>query len=175
MVRPTPLIILGLSLLLGGCDVSMTQQPKYETYAPSRIWPGGGSARGLPKGVVPQEQQARDQAAANPPPVTEALLARGQDRYDIYCSPCHGIAGDADGIVVKHGFPAPPSYFSAALLQAPASTFYDTITNGYGVMYAYADRVSPHDRWAIVAYIRALQLSRHTQVADDPQAREHLP
>ena len=84
------------------------------------------------------------------------------------------LSGDADGIIVHHGFPAPPSYHSAALLNAPASTFYNAITNGYGVMYSDAARISPRDRWAIVAYIRALQLSRHAKLADAPDAAEHL-
>jgi len=98
---------------------------------------------------------------ANPLPITAALLARGQGRFDIYCAPCHSRAGDGDGMIARRGFPAPPSYHTARLRQAPDSHFYQVITHGYGVMYAYADRVAPRDRWAIVAYIRALQLSQH--------------
>jgi mono/diheme cytochrome c family protein len=94
------------------------------------------------------------------------LLERGKERYDIFCAPCHGFDGDGDGMVVRRGFPAPPSYHSAALMKAPASHFLDVMTNGYGVMYSYADRVAPADRWAIVTYIRALQLSRHASLAD---------
>ena len=105
---------------------------------------------------------------------TDALLARGRERYNIYCAPCHGLSGDADGIIVQHGFPAPPSYHDERLMKAPASAFYDAITNGYGVMYSYAARVAPRDRWAIVAYIRALQLSRHAKLAAIPDAQEHL-
>ena len=84
------------------------------------------------------------------------------------------MAGDGDGVIVAHGFPAPPSYHSERLLAAPAQHFYDVITRGYGVMYAYAARVEPKDRWAIVAYIRALQLSRHATVAQAPEAEEKL-
>jgi len=174
MVRAVPLLALCLALLTGGCDFDMRQQPKFKADSPSALWPDGASARPLPHGVVAQGALARDEAAAHPPPVTDALLARGRERYNIYCAPCHGLSGDADGIIVHHGFPAPPSYHSAALLKAPASTFYNAITNGYGVMYSYAARISPRDRWAIVAYIRALQLSRHAKLADAPDAAEHL-
>ena len=109
---------------------------------------------------------ARAAAAAapgysNPLPITPQLLARGQQRFDIYCAPCHSRAGDGDGMIAERGFPHPPSYHTAALRNAPDSHFYQVITHGYGVMYPYADRISPHDRWAIVAYIRALQLSQH--------------
>jgi mono/diheme cytochrome c family protein len=163
-----------MALLLGGCDFDMRVQPKFKADSPATLWSDGSSARPLPKGVVAQSQLARDAVATHPPPVTTALIARGHERYDIYCSPCHGLSGDADGIIVHHGFPAPPSYHSDALLNAPASTFYDAITNGYGVMYSYAARVSPRDRWAIIAYIRALQLSRRARLADIPDAKEQL-
>ncbi|MGN6570237.1 MAG: c-type cytochrome [Pseudolabrys sp.] len=175
MVRAAPLIALAFATALGGCDFDMRVQPKFKAQAPATLWADGSSERPLPKGVVAQGDLPRDDAARNPPPVTEALLARGRERYNVYCAPCHGLSGDADGIVVQHGFPAPPSYHSDALMKAPASTFYDTITNGYGVMYSYGARVAPADRWAIVAYIRALQLSRHARVADVPDAKEHLP
>ena len=98
---------------------------------------------------------------ANPLPVTLALLERGQQRFDIYCAPCHGLSGHGDGMIVRRGFPAPPSYHTDRLRNAPDSHFYQVISHGYGVMYPYADRIDPHDRWAIVAYIRALQLSQH--------------
>ena len=98
---------------------------------------------------------------ANPLPVTLALLERGQQRFDIYCAPCHGLSGNGDGMIVRRGFPAPPSYHTDRLRNAPDSHFYQVISHGYGVMYPYADRIDPHDRWAIVAYIRALQLSQH--------------
>ncbi|MGH8797704.1 MAG: c-type cytochrome, partial [Caldimonas sp.] len=106
----------------------------------------------------------------------EALLLRGQERYTIYCMPCHSPAGDGDGPVVRRGFPAPPSYHSERLRGAPDRHYYDVITHGYGVMYPYADRVAPADRWAIVAYIRALQLSQHAPVAAlPPELRAQLP
>lgn len=163
-------------LLLTACDYSMTRQPKYVTYAPgpTEIWADGASARPLPNNVVSQGDSARQSAETSPPPVTRALLHRGGERFNIYCAPCHGLAGDGDGVIVAHGFPAPPSYHSDRLVAAPAQHFYDVITRGYGVMYAYAARVEPKDRWAIVAYIRALQLSRHATVAQAPEAGEKL-
>lgn len=101
------------------------------------------------------------QRYANPLPVTLALLQRGRERFDIYCAPCHGQSGNGDGMIARRGFPAPPSYHTDRLRNAPDSHFYQVISDGYGVMYPYADRIAPHDRWAIVAYIRALQLSQH--------------
>jgi len=168
------LVLIGLMLLLSGCDISMTQQNRYHTYSPAKLWANGTSARPLPAHVVAQGDLARAKAIKDPPPVTDALLARGRERYDIYCSPCHGINGKADGIVVERGFPQPPSYFEPRLMAAPAMTFFDAISDGYGVMYSYASRVPPHDRWAIIAYIRALQLSQHATIAEAPQAREKL-
>jgi mono/diheme cytochrome c family protein len=107
--------------------------------------------------------------------VSPELLKRGQERFNIYCSPCHGAAGEGDGMVVQRGFPKPPSYHTQRLRAASAQHFFDVITKGYGVMYAYADRVAPADRWAIAAYIRALQLSHYARLAEVPDAREHLP
>lgn len=98
---------------------------------------------------------------ANPLPITPQLLTRGRERFDIYCAPCHSHAGDGDGMIPRRGFPSPPSYHTARLRKAPDSHFYQVISDGYGVMYSYADRIAPQDRWAIVAYIRALQLSQH--------------
>jgi mono/diheme cytochrome c family protein len=152
----------------------MTQQKKYNTYSPAKLWPDGSSARPLPAHVVAQGDLELEKEAKTPPKVDKALLLRGQERYNIFCSPCHGLDGRADGIVVKRGFPKPPSYLETRLMTAPASLFFDAITNGYGVMYSYASRVPPRDRWAIIAYIRALQLSQHATVAEAPEAKEKL-
>jgi mono/diheme cytochrome c family protein len=110
-----------------------------------------------------------------PYPVDIQLLRRGQERFSIYCMPCHSPAGDGDGMVVRRGFPAPPSFHSDRLRAVPDRHIYDVITQGYGIMYPYADRVEPQDRWAIVAYIRALQLSQHA-AADElsPAQRARL-
>lgn len=172
----TRVLLLAILLAVAICDdQSMRQQSRYDTYAPSKIWPNGSEAQPLPKGVVAQGEVDRARDAKEPPPVTNSLMQTGRENFEVFCSPCHGLAGDGDGMIVQRGFPAPPSYHIDRLRAAPAQHFFDVITNGYGVMYSYAARVPPHDRWAIVAYIRALQDSRHARVADVPQAREKLP
>ena len=98
--------------------------------------------------------------------VTKEVLDRGHQRFEIYCSPCHGLLGDGKGMVVRRGFPAPPSFHSDSLRAKPVGHYVDVMTNGLGRMFSYADRVQPHDRWAIAAYIRALQLSQHAAVRD---------
>jgi cbb3-type cytochrome c oxidase subunit III len=103
-----------------------------------------------------------------PFPITRETLQRGQERFDIYCAPCHGRTGEGNGIVVQRGFPPPPSYHIDRLRQAPVGHFVDVITHGYGVMYSYATRVKPVDRWAIAAYIRALQKSQDATLALAP-------
>jgi mono/diheme cytochrome c family protein len=168
-------IILVITVLVAGCDQqSMIQQNRYDPYEPSKLWPNGSEAQPLPAGVVAQGDLARDLEIKEPPPITAALLERGRQRFDIFCSPCHGRSGNGDGMVVQRGFPAPPSYHIARLRSAPAQHFFDVITAGYGVMYAYAARIEPRDRWAIVAYIRALQTSQHAQLSEAPDASERL-
>ena len=162
------------ALLLAGCDLSMTQQPKYTPETPSKFWANGASARPIPANTVAQGDLAREAAAKNPPPVTLALLARGQQRFDMFCSPCHGLSGYGDGMVVQRGFPRPPSFYSQRLLAADVRHFYNVQTKGFGVMYSYADRVSEADRWAIAAYIRALQVSQHATLAMAPEAAEKV-
>ena len=158
-------------LALAGCKLDMKQQRKLNTYEKTSLWPDGTAARPLPEGVVAQGALARDAAAANPPPASPELLARGQARYDTYCTPCHGSAGLGDGMIVQRGFPRPPSYHTQRLRAAPAAHFFDVISNGYGVMYGYGDRVAPGDRWAIIAYIRALQLTRAPALAQAGEGR----
>jgi len=173
-VKPHALVF-GVLALAGCTDQSMREQKRYEPFEPAALWPDGTEARTLPEGVVAQGDLARAAALSNPPLITPDLMRRGQERYGIFCSPCHGLAGYGDGMIVARGFPAPPSYHQPRLRAAPAQHFVDVITNGYGVMYSYASRVSPQDRWAIAAYIRALQLSQSAQVASIPEAREKLP
>lgn len=171
-------ILPGLAalVLLAACsDHSMTQQNRYGTYTPAALFPNGTEAQALPADVVAQGDLDRADQSAKPQAVDAELLARGQKRYNIYCSPCHGLSGKGDGMIVRRGFPAPPSYHSARLRAAPAQHFFDVITNGYGVMYAYASRVEPRDRWAIAAYIRALQESQNAKLADIPELRSKLP
>lgn len=165
-----------LSAALGGCgDHSMSQQNRYGTFSKAALFRNGTEAQSLPKGVVAQGDLARAQQITTPPAVDMALLSRGRERYDIYCSPCHGLSGHGDGMIVQRGFPAPPSYHSARLRAADAQHIFDVITSGYGTMYSYAARVEPHDRWAIIAFIRALQQSQQTKMADARELRSKLP
>jgi mono/diheme cytochrome c family protein len=154
---------MGLTFALAACD-NMANQPKLNPYE----LPAGSKAN-WPIKPVPHTI-ARDEPSEppGPPPVTMALLERGQQRFDIYCSPCHSRVGDGNGMIVQRGFPRPPSYYSDALRNAPNQLFYDVITHGYGAMYSYADRVDPKDRWAIVAYIRVLQASASASLSDVP-------
>ena len=167
--------VLILSLALAACDQSMTVQPRYRTYARADLWPDGTEARPLPPHTVAQGALARDALIATPPPVTAASMRRGQERFDIFCSPCHGLGGMGDGMIVQRGFPPPPSFASPRLRASSAQHIFDVITNGYGAMYSYAARVDPEDRWAIVSYIRALQAASGVPVAEVPDARSRLP
>lgn len=170
------LLMLAILFAVAGCDdQSMRQQNRYDTYSPSTFWPNGSEAQPLPEGVVAQGSVDRATATKEPPPITASLMQSGRQNFDVFCSPCHGLSGDGDGMIVQRGFPAPPSYHIDRLRTAPAQHFFDVITDGHGVMYSYAARVSPHDRWAIVAYIRALQDAKHARVADMPEIREKLP
>jgi mono/diheme cytochrome c family protein len=151
--------------LLAGCD-DMIHQAKENAYADAKVGPGQ-----MPAGMVGFGSQP-----ATAPPMTMALLQRGQERFHIYCTPCHSELGDGHGMIVQRGFPAPPSYHIQRLRDAPVQHFYDVITNGYGAMYSFAYRVQPADRWAIAAYIRALQRSQNAQVADlTPEQKAALP
>jgi mono/diheme cytochrome c family protein len=180
--RRTTASCLLLLPLLHGCIQDMWNGAKYKPLERSPIFANRNSSRPLVAGVVargeadqpPAFYTGRDDTPAAklvtrfPLPLTRALLDRGEERYNIYCSPCHGRTGDANGIIVQRGFTAPPSYYSPRLMAAPVGHFYDVITNGWGVMYSYADRVHPADRWAIAAYIRVLQRSRSGTLADVP-------
>ena len=169
MKIPGAVLLAAASLLLNGCEKMMRdmyEQPKYKTFESSTLFSDGSSARLPVAGTVAVE----DRASAPEPPVTPALLRRGQQRFDIFCAPCHSRLGDGDGMVPERGFPQPPSYHIARLRQADDRHFYDVITHGYGVMYPYAGRVPSADRWAIIAYIRALQLSQQVKVATLPDS-----
>lgn len=154
------LCVMGVVGCLGGCKQDMDRQPRLSTYERAEAFANHSAARPLPSGVVARGDLARHEAEKNPPPITQKLIGRGRERFDIFCSPCHGRAGHGDGIIVARGFPKPPSLLEPRLLGARAQHFFDVITNGHGVMYPYAARVEPADRWAIVAYVRALQLSQ---------------
>lgn len=170
MTRPAPLVLLlcGVSLLTA-CD-NMAKQPRDKTWTPA----DGGSANAGPDRKVWPPQPApnaiaREDRPQPPPALTPALLARGKERYEIYCTPCHGYLGDGDGMIVRRGFPQPPSFHGEALRNAPTRHFYEVVTNGWGAMYSYGDRVGSDDRWAIAAYIRVLQTSQNTAAAELPE------
>ena len=149
---------------LSGCD-NMDNQPKQKVYSP-QVGPA----------PVPNDTVEFQSQPVKAPEVTAALLERGQERYRIYCTPCHSELGDGHGMIVQRGFPPPPSFQSEPLRSAPPQHIYDVITGGYGVMYSFADRVQPTDRWAIAAYIYALERSQHASLADVPaDQRGSLP
>jgi mono/diheme cytochrome c family protein len=144
--------------LLGGCHQSLTMsdQPKGAEWERTTLFRNGRVLQPPPPGSVAREDDTAD-VLTQKPPMTLALVERGRQRFNIFCSECHGPAGEGDGMVVQRGFPHPPSFHEPRLIAAPDEHFVDVITNGHGVMYSYADRVPPADRWAIAAYIRALQ------------------
>ena len=177
--------LLLVSLLLTACG-NMKHQNYLRPEEPSLHLPHGTSAQLPPAHTVPHVTRLPDSPFTTgerdgklltdiPIPVTPDLLARGRERFDIYCAVCHGPDGYGRGIVVRRGFPAPPSYHEPRLRNAPVGHFFQVITHGYGMMYSYADRLDAHDRWAVAAYIRALQLSQHARVQDLAQSdRERL-
>lgn len=174
---------LGLLFVCSGCRLDMHVQPRYNPYDPTEFFGDGQSARLPVAGTVargdltlgPNELLYTGKLNGQPSevfpyPVTQDIVDRGRQRFDVFCSPCHGYGGDGDGMIVQRGFRHPPSFHDDRLRTEPAGHYFDVITNGFGVMYPYGYRVPPRDRWAIIAYIRALQLSRQVQVADLPDA-----
>jgi mono/diheme cytochrome c family protein len=152
-----PLIAACLSLT--ACN-EMNDQPRYDSYERSELFADGKSLQSPPEGTVARDTIDRKTAFATRPDLTKALLERGRTRFGIYCEPCHDASGYGEGTIPARGFPKPPSFHIARLREVPARHIVNVITDGYGAMYSYADRVEPHDRWAIAAYIRALQLSQ---------------
>jgi mono/diheme cytochrome c family protein len=207
MRRRSRIAAVASVLLLAGCRHEMYDQPRYEPQEASDFFADGKADRPLLPGVVPRldpKDQPRDEEYDRiqvgvvdgkpleeiPVPVDREFILRGKQRYEIYCSPCHGYTGDGRGMIVQRGFsPPPPLYgkrpqpgkspaasFYEDLRDAPAGHFFEVITNGHGAMYSYASRVAPRDRWAITAYIRALQLSRHARADELPaDERAKLP
>jgi hypothetical protein len=164
-----------------GCRLDMHTQPKYKPDDPSTFFSDGRANRPEVADTVARGHLRSDEllytghvkgvvADQFPFPITRQVLERGQARYNIYCSPCHDYTGSGRGMIVQRGFPPPPSYHSDGLRQAPAGHFFEVMTEGYGAMYSYAGRITPEDRWAIVAYIRALQRSQHATLDDMPAA-----
>ena len=165
-MRPQPVpVLVAIGLAIVACD-NMANQPKrlpFELPASKTAEPRWPTLP--PAGIVARDEDPGPMPA---PALTLALLQRGRERFDIACAPCHGRTGDGHGMIVERGFPAPPAFDIERLRAAPVQHFYDVITNGYGAMFRYADRVTPRDRWAIAAYIRALQASNTARLADVP-------
>lgn len=178
---------VSFAMAISGCDDSMRQdmatQPKNRPLSPSDFFSDGRSERPLlentvARGAIDSDVYNVSKDFAGFPPglkVDARLLARGQDRYKIFCTPCHGLQGDGNGMIAMRGMKHPPSYHIDRLRQAPNGYFYDVMTNGFGAMYSYSERIPPSDRWAIIAYVRALQLSRNAKASDlSPEQRQKL-
>lgn len=167
------------ALLLLGCRQDMQDQPRYKPLAGTTFFGDGRSERPVIPGTVARGHLHTDTARYTgkidgqdvtefPFPITRADLLRGQQRFNIYCSPCHSRIGDGNGMIVQRGYVKAGDYHTQRLLDAPVGHFFDVITNGYGAMPNYAARVDPDDRWRIAAYIRALQLSENATIQDVP-------
>jgi mono/diheme cytochrome c family protein len=177
-------VLVGLALsavVLSGCYQKMGRMPAYDPYEQSDFFADKSSARPLVEGTVARGTLRHDEllytgkvggklADAFPFPVTKDVLDRGEERFNIYCSMCHGRTAEGDGMIVRRGYKQPPSLHREDIRTQPHGFYFDTITNGFGVMPPYAAQVPVSDRWAIVAYVRALQLSRSQTVADIPAA-----
>jgi mono/diheme cytochrome c family protein len=172
--------------ILAGCHRDMYDQPRYDPLERSTFFSDGRSARPAIAGTVPFRappaigslQTGREDGqlvSEIPLEVTPELLNRGQERFNIYCSVCHGRTGVGDGMIVQRGYRRPPTYHSDRLRGAPVGHFFDVMTNGFGAMPSYASQVPAADRWAIAAYIRALQLSQYARLDDlPPEMRRQL-
>ena len=166
-------------LALTGCRQDMQDEPRYRPLAQSDFFTDHRSARPMIEGTVARGHLRIDEARYTgkiagedvdqfPIPITKADIERGQTRYNIYCTPCHGRIGDGNGMVVLRGFRQAATYYSDKLMRAPVGHFFDVMTNGFGAMPSYASRIEPDDRWRITAYIRALQLSESASINDVP-------
>ena len=173
------LVVLACFVLLSACRQDMHNQPKYRPLRATGFFADGSSARPLVEGTVARGTLQEDVAfftgkngstlvAELPIAVDQQLLDRGEERYGIFCTPCHDLTGSGRGMVVQRGYRQPPSFHEDRLRNAPAGHFFDVMTNGFGAMPDYRAQLAARDRWAVVAYIRALQLSQHTDKADVP-------
>jgi mono/diheme cytochrome c family protein len=171
-------VLIALAVV-AGCRQDMHNQPKYRPLRASAFFEDTSSARPLVEGTIARGTLQTDAAFFTgkngamlvnelPFPVTQAVLDRGQERFNIYCTPCHDTTGSGNGLVVQRGYPRPQTYHSDRLRNAEMGYFFDVMTNGFGRMPDYRAQISPRDRWNIVAYIRALQLSQHASKADVP-------
>lgn len=179
--RARALALAGLSLVLAACQQDMANQPRHEPLEASPFFKDGRSARPPVPGTVARGQLREDDhlytgkvngqlATTFPFPINRAVMARGQERFAIFCTPCHGALGNGRGMIVDRGLKQPPSFHIDRLRESPPGHYFDVITNGLGAMQDYSAQISVEDRWAIVAYIRALQLSQNATVSDVPAA-----
>ena len=176
------LSLVAVALAVAGCRQDMHDAPRYEPLEASTFFANGQASRALVANTVARgllredthlnEGKVNGQLATTfPMPVTADVMARGHERFNVFCSPCHGKTGSGNGMVVQRGFRAPPSYHEDRLRNAPVGYFFDVMTTGFGAMQDYSSQVPVADRWAIAAYIRALQLSQRATVADVPASR----
>lgn len=174
--------LLALLLFLGGCALTMADQPRLESQEASLFFADGAAARPRVPGTVARGELRLDPLLTTgqvggqfvdsfPFTITQTILERGQERFDIFCAPCHGLAGDGQGVVTEYGMPQPESLHSSDVRDRQAGYYFAVITDGTRVMPSYAARISVEDRWAIVAYIRALQLSQNVDAAEVPAER----
>ncbi len=170
-----------IALLLGGCRQQMADQAKYDPYEPSDFFADGMSARPRIAGTVARGESGLDPYLMTgkvgkehgdgfPFPVTAEVMNRGHERFDIYCSECHGRLGDGNGMIPSRGYRRPPSFHTPTLRGVKTGHFVDVMTNGFGAMPPYRTMIPVRDRWAIVAYIRALQASQNATINDVPPA-----
>jgi len=180
-LSPRLAVLLAACAFLAACRRDMHDQPRYEPLERSGFFADGRASRPLVPGTVARGRLDEDEhlhrgrvsgelAATFPFPVTQEILSRGRGRYDVFCSPCHGRTGDGDGTVVERGLRRPPSLHVARLREAPVGHHFEVMTRGFGVMYDLADRIPAADRWAIVAYVRALQRSQNATIDDVPES-----
>jgi mono/diheme cytochrome c family protein len=174
-------LLAACGLFLAGCNEEdlrqdMANQPKNRPLSESDFFTDGRSERPLIENTVARGSIANDELVvakdsnAFPLPLDAKLLEPGEARYKIYCTPCHGLQGDGNGMIVMRGMKRPPSYHIDRLRQSPNGYYFDVITNGFGSMYSYSAQIPPKDRWAIIAYVRALQLSRNAKAGELPEA-----
>jgi mono/diheme cytochrome c family protein len=174
------IVVIMIALTGSACRQDMHDQPKYTPLRSTAFFGDVRSARPLVAGTVARGQLHEDpfletgkigsaDATIFPFAVDAAVMARGRERFEIFCTPCHGRTGTGDGMVVRRGYRRPPTYHDDRLRNTPIGHFVDVMANGFGAMPDYSDEVGARDRWAIAAYIRALQLSQHAQLADVPE------
>ena len=146
----------------------MANQPRYDPLEPSDFFTDGMAARPRLAGTVARGELTGNEPQRFPAVITREMLDRGEERFNIYCAPCHGRTGDGNGMIPSRGYRRPPSFHTQAVRSRPPEHFFDVMTNGFGSMPSYKTMISPRDRWAIVAYVRALQLSQNATIADVP-------